>query len=143
MPGSASTVLSGKYDFNADGRSDLAYFNEVAGAHPERILVDSDLDWGQDLHRLRDTLQSRGIDSVTMAYFGSAAPGLYGIPVTRGYRRGDEVHGWFVVSETRRQRGDASLRGGTWTLYPDTFSWLDALPVEARIGKSLLLYRVP
>lgn len=121
----------------------LAYFNELAGPHPERVLVDSDLDWGQDLRRLRDTLASRGIDSVTTAYFGSAAPEMYGIPVSHRYKHGDTVHGWFVVSQTRRQRGDAFLRNGTWTLYPDTFAWLDALPVEARIGKSLLLYRLP
>ena len=30
----------------------IAYFNELAGTHPERILVDSDLDWGQDMNRL-------------------------------------------------------------------------------------------
>src|SRR5271157_2677216 len=30
----------------------LAYFNEFAGQHPERILIDSDLDWGQDLLRI-------------------------------------------------------------------------------------------
>ena len=30
----------------------LPYFNELAGSQPERILVDSDLDWGQDLLRL-------------------------------------------------------------------------------------------
>jgi hypothetical protein len=31
----------------------LAYFNVLAGSHPEHILVDSDLDWGgQDLRRL-------------------------------------------------------------------------------------------
>lgn len=121
----------------------IAYFNEVAGKHPEHVLVDSDLDWGQDLRRLRDTLQARGIDSVTTAYFGSAVPKMYGIPVKHAYIRGDTVHGWFVVSQTRRQRGDAFLRNGEWTLYPEMYDWLDALPVEAHIGKSLLLYRVP
>jgi hypothetical protein len=25
----------------------LAYFNEIAGSEPEKVLVDSDLDWGQ------------------------------------------------------------------------------------------------
>lgn len=121
----------------------IAYFNEVAGSHPERVLVDSDLDWGQDLRRLRDTLTARGIDSVSTAYFGSAVPEMYGIPVRHKYTRGDTVHGWFVVSQTRRQRGDAFLRKGTWTLFPDAFAWLDPIPVEARIGKTLLLYRVP
>ena len=50
----------------------LAYFNEFAGSRPEYIFVDSDLDWGQDLLRLEDTLRSRGIDSVAIAYYGSA-----------------------------------------------------------------------
>ena len=121
----------------------LAYFNELGGRHPERILVDSDLDWGQDLRRLRDTLKARGIDRVTTAYFGSAVPEMYGIPVSQKWKRGDEVHGWFVVSQTLRQRGDALLRNRKWTLYQDAFSWLDAYEPEARIGKSLLLYRVP
>jgi hypothetical protein len=26
----------------------IAYFNAVAGDHPERILTDSNIDWGQD-----------------------------------------------------------------------------------------------
>ena len=30
----------------------LAHFNEFAGSHPETILCESDLDWGQDLDRL-------------------------------------------------------------------------------------------
>ena len=38
-------------------RTTSPYFNELAGEHPERILVDSDLDSGQDLKRLADTLQ--------------------------------------------------------------------------------------
>src|ERR1700737_2936168 len=30
----------------------LAYFNAFAGSEPERIVVDSDLDWGKDIKRL-------------------------------------------------------------------------------------------
>jgi hypothetical protein len=107
------------------------------------VLVDSDLDWGQDLRRLKDTLAARGIDSVTTAYFGSAVPEMYGIPVRKKWKRDEPVHGWFVVSLTLRQRGDATLRRRVWTLYPDALSWLDAYEPEARIGKSLLLYRIP
>ncbi len=121
----------------------LAWFNELAGRHPEAVLVDSDLDWGQDLPRLRDTLRARGIDSVTMAYFGSATPVKYGIPVQAKWERGQPVHGWFVVSQTLRSRGTAVLRKRHWTLYPDAFDWLDGTEPVARIGKSLLLYRLP
>src|SRR5262249_55715397 len=30
----------------------LPWFNALAGRHPENVLLDSDLDWGQDLFRL-------------------------------------------------------------------------------------------
>jgi hypothetical protein len=39
----------------------LAYFNFIAGEHPEEILVDSDLDWGQDLRRLSQELARRKV----------------------------------------------------------------------------------
>ena len=123
----------------------LAYFNELAGQRPERILVDSDLDWGQDLPRLRSALGMRGIDSVTIAYFGSAAPELYGIPVRRRWKRGDDVHGWFVVSQTLRQRGEAQLIMRSrddfeWDLRPAAFDWLDPYEPAFTVGKSLLVY---
>src|SRR6185312_10024192 len=53
----------------------LADFNALAGRHPERILVDSNLDWGQDLDRLADTLHARRARAVTLFYFGSTPVG--------------------------------------------------------------------
>ena len=38
----------------------IPYFNELAGGHPENILVDSDLDWGQDMNRLGARLREVG-----------------------------------------------------------------------------------
>ena len=32
------------------------WFNALAGSHPEKVLIDSDLDWGQDLLRLEREL---------------------------------------------------------------------------------------
>ncbi|MBM3755729.1 MAG: hypothetical protein FJW38_17305 [Acidobacteria bacterium] len=46
------------------------WFNEFAGAHPERILAESDLDWGQDLHRAVAALDRRDIAKCRLAYFG-------------------------------------------------------------------------
>ena len=34
----------------------LPYFDQLAGKRPERVLLDSDLDWGQDLGRLAERL---------------------------------------------------------------------------------------
>src|SRR5947207_7547481 len=74
----------------------LAYFNALAGPHPERVLVDSNLDWGQDVYRLRDTLAARGVrDSVLIAYFGTALPSATGIiPRSRVLGLREHPTGW-------------------------------------------------
>jgi hypothetical protein len=63
----------------------LAYFNELSGG-PEkgyRHLVDSSLDWGQDLPGLRDWLESHKDQSpVYLSYFGTSSPEYYGIKAT-------------------------------------------------------------
>ena len=47
------------------------------GAH--RVLVDSSLDWGQELLELRDFMAREGVARVRLSYFGSAMPEAYGI----------------------------------------------------------------
>jgi hypothetical protein len=122
----------------------LAYFNELGGAHPERILVDSDLDWGQDLKRLADTLNARGIDTVALVYFGSALPQQYGIRFRNAHLASpDTLIGWLAISQTPRQRGRARLHRKVWTLEADAFAWLDRHTPVARVGKSMLLYNLP
>ncbi len=58
---------------------ELAYFNALAGG-PEnghRSLLDSNLDWGQDLHRLAHWLErTRPGETVGLAYFGGIDPGI-------------------------------------------------------------------
>src|SRR5699024_432819 len=44
-----------------------------------RILVDSSLDWGQDLKGLKPYMQAHGIPKVKLSYFGTADPAYYGI----------------------------------------------------------------
>ena len=67
----------------------LAYFNLFAGgpANGHRLLVDSSLDWGQDLSRVKPWLDAHnpGPDArpVFLFYFGSAHPGYYHIPAQR------------------------------------------------------------
>jgi hypothetical protein len=64
----------------------LAYFNQLAGgpSHAYRHLVDSSLDWGQDLPGLKRWLDQNGMDGpsrtpVFLAYFGTGNPRYYGI----------------------------------------------------------------
>ncbi|MCP4590474.1 MAG: hypothetical protein GY842_07010 [bacterium] len=59
----------------------LAYFNVPSGgpACGHRYLLDSNLDWGQDLIALGEYMEDEGIDSVDLAYFGRVPPSVYGI----------------------------------------------------------------
>lgn len=58
----------------------LAYFNETLGSRaPHEILVDSNLDWGQDLKGLKRWMDDRSVRKIQLAYFGTADPAYYGI----------------------------------------------------------------
>lgn len=64
----------------------LAYFNQLAGG-PQRAyrhLVDSSLDWGQDLPGLAARLEKRDPQTpVYLSYFGTARPEYYGVEARR------------------------------------------------------------
>src|SRR5207253_6229159 len=63
------------------GPDQLAYFNELAGG-PEgghRVVVDSSLDWGQDLAGLARWLEARGNPEIALAYLGNSDPGASGV----------------------------------------------------------------
>ncbi|HEV7994050.1 MAG TPA: hypothetical protein VGP25_19645 [Gemmatimonadaceae bacterium] len=110
----------------------LAYFNPVAGAHPERILVDSNLDWGQDLYRLADTVRARGIDSIRVHYFGSANLSAVGLTNARRLDRDERTTGWVAASET--------FLAGVWS--DTSLRWLARQTPVARIGPSMRLYHI-
>ncbi len=129
-----------------------SYFNELAGPWQgwSNLLVDSNLDWGQDLPALRDEMAARGIERVNLAYFGKAAPEAYGVDYSPlpGYLRfmnGREPAaynpvapepGWYAISAT-------SLRLGT--LDPATtelYAWFRNRTPDARAGYSIYLYDV-
>jgi hypothetical protein len=59
----------------------LSYFNVFAGgaAHGWRYLVDSNIDWGQDLPRLKSWMDGAEVRRVHLAYFGTGDPKAYGI----------------------------------------------------------------
>ena len=125
----------------------LAYFNELGGgpANGWRLLVDSNLDWGQDLKRLGEWARANHAGKLKLSYFGSADPGYYGIEsealpgytsphaarITREIRPGDTV----VVSATNLQ--------GVYLEPEDQrlMERLRALSPVARIGYSIFVYR--
>jgi hypothetical protein len=111
----------------------LAYFNPVAGARPERVLVDSNLDWGQDLYRLADTVRARGIDSIRVHYFGSSQLSSVGLTNARRLARDERATGWVAASET--------FLAGVWS--DTSLQWLARRRPVARIGPSMRLYKNP
>jgi hypothetical protein len=110
----------------------LAYFNELGGAHPERVLVDSDLDWGQDLRRLKQALHDRKIDRISIVYRGSADLDREQIPAkfTRLWP-GQRATGWIAVFALAKATEESH-----------GYDWLNELQPVARIGKSVDLYFV-
>lgn len=105
----------------------LAYFNPLAGGpdHGWRLLVDSSLDWGQDLPALRDWLDQHNREGapVHLSYFGSGEPAYHGVRATNmlavnGFKIPvgwyDPGPGIYAVSATALQ-GVYSPVGPTWT----------------------------
>lgn len=121
----------------------LAYFNPLSGgpARGHRWLLDSNLDWGQDLYRLPAALAARGIhDPVQLLYFGHVDPRLYGlrtVPLARG-----PVDGVVAVSVSYIAGFSypvTAADGALVPVAPDHVRWLrDRAPV-ARLG-SIWLY---
>jgi hypothetical protein len=111
----------------------LAYFNELAGRHPEAILCESDLDWGQDLHRLSARLQALGVKEVAIRYFGTFPLEQANLPPHRDVPPHTPISGYVAISIHDLMLENA--RDGS-------FSWLKKLEPVEKIGKSIYLFDV-
>jgi hypothetical protein len=108
------------------------YFNRLGGRDPGRYLIDSNLDWGQDLLRLRHTARKLHIDSMAVN-LGWHDLDRIGFPRQHGIEASSPPEkGWIAISE-HQYRVD-HITGG--------WKWLDAYPMT-RVGKSIRLYHVP
>jgi len=128
----------------------LAYFNEFAGSHPENVLVDSDLDWGQQLKWLGARLSSAGAKD----YFqnmDSWALGidLYGLPPGRALDVQNQPKGWSAVSMTvaKHLRADpvllnTDLQSLTQAIRQPPTRWYDKVEPAETFG-GLRLYKPP
>jgi hypothetical protein len=121
----------------------LQFFNEIAGGARDghRWLVDSNVDWGQDLIRLRDYMRAENIETINLAYFGRVHPSVYGIrftPLEQGYS-----HGLAAVSATFLQgRPYFWYLGGRMRWVPaNTYKWLQDREPIARVG-AMFIYRL-
>ncbi|MCJ7735709.1 MAG: hypothetical protein MUQ10_00145, partial [Anaerolineae bacterium] len=125
----------------------LAYFNELVGgpANGYRYVVDSNLDWGQDLKTLKRYLEEQQIEDVWLGYFGTGSPDYYDIPYrpifipgspdfAAGFAPLNPTPGWYAISATVLQ--------GPFASEPDAFDWFRRREPTAMIGYSILVYRV-
>ena len=125
----------------------LAYFNEMAGgpSNGYKHLVDSNLDWGQDLKGLKRYMDEHGIRRVWLSYFGTASPDYYGIAYNYlpSYlifhpNAEKEPTPYVAVSATNLQGVYLPVLG----VSPDFFKPLRHRQPIAKIGYSIFLYRM-
>jgi len=123
----------------------LAYFNAFAGgpAKGYRHLLDSNLDWGQDLKRLRPYMQKQGINEVGLAYFGHVDPAVYGITY---HTIGENPESGHIAISANYLYGLPYLityDTPPKPIKPGTFQWLDQYEPVANIGHSIYIYDIP
>jgi hypothetical protein len=112
----------------------LAYFNQIARGREEHFLLDSNLDWGQDLERLRQFARQHGISTLYLSYFGRPGPDFLEIPDVRSLPAGMRPSGWVAVSKNHM--------GGIGRS-PSDLAWLAGHTPAARVGHSILVYHFP
>jgi len=120
----------------------LAYFNALAGgpAEAHELLVESNLDWGQDLGTLAEELERRGNPTIWLAYFGPEKPERHGIR-SRPLRGCHPVSGWVAISATYLH--GLYSRGNPFEHSPPgCYDWLLEHEPVAQPGYSILLYHI-
>ncbi len=107
------------------------YFNAFAGRDPSRYLIDSNLDWGQDVLRLRSILRQEHATSLAQSLMGPADYEALAFPPVRSASPWAASHGWVAVSDHSYRMTGAE---NGWRWLPDTYR---------RVGKSIRLYYIP
>jgi dolichyl-phosphate-mannose--protein O-mannosyl transferase len=113
----------------------LAFFNVLAGGPSggRRYLVDSNLDWGQDLKNLKKYLDDHHIPEVCLSYYGWPPVEYYGIrsrklPAVPQIEYADSLDCVAAVSVTNLATQHKKYAG------------LDQIQPDARIGYSIYVY---
>ncbi|HEY7388350.1 MAG TPA: glycosyltransferase family 39 protein [Bryobacteraceae bacterium] len=85
----------------------LAFFNVLSGGpgNGPHYLVDSNIDWGQDVKKLKKWLAAHGTDTARVWYFGNASMDYYGIraepfPDPLDEKGWNAIRGYAVASVT-------------------------------------------
>ncbi|ODA35464.1 ArnT family glycosyltransferase [Planctopirus hydrillae] len=124
----------------------LAYFNLLAGGSEGGIhrLSDSNLDWGQDLYRLQEYLDTNEIELSTLAYFGSVRPWKVGL-TQEAPAAYTPAPGWHAVSANYVQGRPHALRlpdGSYRAVNLDEFGYFRFFEPAESIGGSIFLFHL-
>jgi 4-amino-4-deoxy-L-arabinose transferase-like glycosyltransferase len=111
----------------------LSFFNLVSGGtwRGPHYLLDSNIDWGEDLKKLRGYINTHPAPQYCLEYFGTAEPPYYGIEHT-GYVARTNQPG-------ERRNMDCMVAISATVLYdlyeaPGSFTWLRARQPVGRVG---------
>jgi hypothetical protein len=124
----------------------LAYFNEAAGGPigGREHLLDSNLDWGQDLHLVKAFMDEEGLDEIQLVYFGTLWPERLEIDyvVPSGNER---TPGWYAVS-VNYVMGRPHLvhlpDGGSRAVDFEEFAYLRGVEPVRTLGGSIDIYQL-
>ncbi|MEK7181892.1 MAG: glycosyltransferase family 39 protein [Patescibacteria group bacterium] len=141
----------------------LSYFNAIAGGHTNgyRYVTDSNYDWGQDVKRLKNFVDSHNrcieqknlatddcslaekypvIDRVRVDYFGGSSPQYYlGDKYVSWHSYSDPEPGWYAISIGFFQESTHTAA----TPGEKSYKWLNEYAPVARAGDSIFIFYVP
>ena len=112
----------------------LPWANALGGNRPERIALDSNFDWGQDVARLRDECRRRGIAALHAALFGTVDLRRIGLPPVQPIDPAHPAPGWYAISE--------SIVIPAQVRDHEAYRWLTRDRDFVRVGKTIRLYHV-
>ncbi len=121
----------------------LAYFNEAVGgpAGGAQYVVDSNLDWGQDVRRLRAFIDAQGLDSIAVDYFGTSSPRHeLGAPFVPWGSALGPYPGWLAVSASILYEAQGRWDPALWHRAEDAYAWLQGKRPVTTIGYSIVVF---
>ncbi len=123
----------------------LAYFNELAGGPVggRKHLLDSNLDWGQDLHLVKNWMDAHGQTKIHLAYFGMVDPHKLGIDYEVPF--GELDPGWYAISVNFVEGQPSGLLkpdGSTLIVTPGAYRMFQNEKAAERLGYSIDLFHI-
>lgn len=126
----------------------LAYANELVGGPDKLYLytVNSNLDWGQDLRRLKKWVNENKIEKIYLDYFGGGNPNYYLEEKYErwwGQRNPKEItKGSFLAVSATALQGGRGLPAKGFDQEWGYYCWLNNYSPIAKIGYSIFVFKI-